>query len=120
MTDFEEVPEFSKDVKKLHKKYNSIDGDLETFKKALISELPNQLSGIVRVSNLGQNVKIPIYKARYFRCKTLNKGSRSGIRIIYAYEQNEEKVTLIEAYYKGSQENEDQKRILKYFQNKSM
>lgn len=54
MTDFEEVPEFSKDVKKLHKKFKSIYGDLETFKKALISKLPNQLSGTVRVSNLGQ------------------------------------------------------------------
>ncbi len=116
MTDFEEVPEFSKDVKKLHKKFKSIYGDLETFKKALISELPNRLSGTVRVSNLGQDVKNSIYKVRHFRCKALNKGSRSGMRIIYAYEQNEEKVTLIEAYYKGSKKNEDRKRIFKYFQ----
>jgi hypothetical protein len=119
MIDFEEVDEFSKDVKKLHKKFNSIDSDLGTFKKALISELPNHLSGTIRVSNLGENVKVPIYKVRRFRCKALNKGNRSGIRIIYAYEQNEDKITLIEAYYKGSQENEDRKRILKYFQVKN-
>lgn len=116
MTVFEEVSEFSKDVKKLRKKYRSIDDDLVIFKKALKSNLPNQLPGIVRVCNLGQDVKNPIYKVRYFRCKTLKgKGNKSGIRIVYAYEETEDRITFIEMYHKNKKENEDKHRILKYF-----
>ena len=62
MTDFGEIPEFSRDLKKLYKD--------------------------------------PIYKVRHFRCKALKgKGSRSGIRVIYAYEQDKALVTLIEVYH---------------------
>ena len=42
--------------------------------------------------------------------KALKGGGRSGIRIIYAYKENEDKVTLIEAYYKGKKENEDREK----------
>ena len=42
MTDFEEIPEFSKDLRKLYKKFRSIYDDLEAFEKALASEFPNQ------------------------------------------------------------------------------
>jgi mRNA-degrading endonuclease RelE of RelBE toxin-antitoxin system len=116
MTDFGEIPEFSKDLKKLYKKFRSIYDDLEAFKKALASELPNHLSGTVQISNLGRDVKTPIYKVRHFRCKALKgKGSRSGIRVIYAYEQDKALVTLIEVYHKSKQENENRERILKYF-----
>ncbi|MGB7532523.1 MAG: hypothetical protein WA977_06040 [Halobacteriota archaeon] len=115
MTDFEEILEFSKDLQKMHKKFRTIYDDLEAFKKALASDLPNHLSGTVQISNLGQDVKDPIYKVRHFRCKTLKgKGSRSGIRVIYAYQQDKDKVTLIEVYHKSKQENENRERILKY------
>lgn len=116
MTDFGEIPEFSRDLKKLYKKIRSIYTDLEAFKKALASELPNHLSGTVQISNLGRDVKVPFYKVRHFRCKALKgKGSRSGIRIIYAYEQDKALVTLIEIYHKSKRENENRERILKYF-----
>ena len=115
MTDFEEIPEFSRDLKKMHKKFRSIYDDLEAFEKALVSELPNHLSGTVQISDLGRDVKDPIYKVRHFRCKALKgKGSRSGIRVIYAYQQDKDKVTLIEMYHKSKQENENRERILKY------
>ena len=34
-----------------------------------------------------------IYKVKHFRCKALSKGSRSGIRVIYAYFPDNPKVT---------------------------
>ena len=84
---FVEIPEFSRDLKKMRKRYKSIDDDLGTFKEAL-SVSPDCLRGAVQISNLGQNIKLPIYKARHFRCKTLKgKGVKSGIRVIYAYNQ---------------------------------
>ena len=35
MTEFEEVPEFTNEIKKLQKKYKSLYDDLEVFKKTL-------------------------------------------------------------------------------------
>ena len=118
MTEFLQVDEFKKDLKKLNKKHKSLNNDLKSnFCEVLDSVLPNHLPGTPRISGLGEKVKVPIYKLKHFRCKSLRgKGSRSGIRVIYAYENDEDKVTLIEIYYKiNEKQNHDEKRILKYF-----
>lgn len=106
-------------MKKMRKKYPSIDDDLEIFKGALVSKLPDTLPGVVRISDLGQDVKVPIYKARHFRCGTLKgRGNRSGVRVIYAYEQDKDRITLIEVYHKSTGENEDRDRIFRYFRER--
>jgi mRNA-degrading endonuclease RelE of RelBE toxin-antitoxin system len=119
MTEFLQVDEFAKDLKKLRKKFRNIDKDLEVFIKALKSELPNQLSGTVQIPGLGEEISIPIFKVRHFRSRDLRGGSRSGIRIIYAYNSKENEITLIELYFKGDKENEDQERIKRYFSSKT-
>jgi hypothetical protein len=43
------------------------------------------------------------------------KGAQSGIRVIYAYYEEEDKIELVEIYFKGDKENEDRQRILKYY-----
>lgn len=118
--EFEEVSEFSKDLKKL-KKFRSLCGDVERFKKSLTVQLPGELPGTERISGLGKDVKLPIYKVKNFRCTDLHgKGSRSGIRIIYAFIQDSNKIILIQIYYKGdNQDNHDKERILKYCNSKS-
>lgn len=122
MTDVLKVPEFDKDLKKLSKKYRSLPEDLVIFLTAMTSKLPEPLPGVERISRLGSGVTIPVYKVRHFRCKTLQgKGSRSGIRVIYAQNNTEEfddKVLLLEIYYKGNKENEDRARIIQYLQGK--
>ncbi len=107
-----------KTLKKLNKKYKSLNNDLKNnFCEVLDLELPHHLPGTFQISGLGEEVKVPIYKLKHFRCKSLKgKGSRSGIRVIYAYDNDEDKVTLIEIYYKiNEKQNHDKKRILKYF-----
>ena len=100
MTDFVQVSEFSRDMKRLHKKFNTIYTNIENFKEILEPTLPECLSGTVRISKLGRDVRVPIYKLKHFRCEALKgKSSRSGIRVIYAYEQDKDKITLIELYY---------------------
>lgn len=71
--------------------------------------------GVVQISNLG--IDYPqIYKARKFACKSLKgTGSKSGIRVIYAYYEKEDMIEFIEIYYKGDKENEDRDRIKKYY-----
>ena len=86
--EFEEVLEFSSDLKKLSKKFRSLNKDMETFTKALAAVFPGVLPGTKRISDLGKNVKFPVYKVTHFRCSDLKgKGSRSGIRIVYAFRE---------------------------------
>jgi len=53
---------------------------------------------------------------RKFACRSLKgRGVQSGIRIIYAYFQEKDKIELIEIYYKGDKESEDRQRIFRYY-----
>ena len=114
--EIEELPEFSRDFKRLSHKYNHLEKDFETFTMALIDRLPDQLTGIVQISNLGKKVKTPIYKATKFYSKDFSgKGNRSGFRIIYAYTKNDEKLTFVEIYHKNKKANHDKERIKKHF-----
>ena len=116
--EFVELPEYTRDLKKLSKKFKTLPEDLETFQNVqlkLYHKLNIDNGGIFRISNLG--ISYPyIFKVKKFACRTLKgKGNQSGIRIIYAYFPNEDKIQLIEIYYKGEKENEDRQRIHKYY-----
>ena len=120
MTDaeFEAVPEFPKELEKLSKKYKSLNGDFGNFKKVLAKTMPRPVSGTVRISGLGANVKIPIYKVKHFRSRDFKgMGSRSGFRIIYAHIQNSEKIIFIEIYHKNTKKDHNEERIKKYFED---
>jgi len=112
------ISEFKKDLKKLGKRFKTLEDDLNIFIKSQLKiyhklEIDNR--GIFRINDL--DIKYPeIYKAKKFTCRSLKgKGVYSGIRIIYAYFKNEEKIELIEIYYKQDKENEDRERIFKYY-----
>ncbi len=111
------LPEFNKDLKKL-KKFRTLKDDLDIFiekQLKLFHKLGIDNKGIVQISNLG--IECPkIYKARKFACRSLKgKGSASGIRVIYAYFEDDDCVEFIEIYYKGDKENEDRERILRHY-----
>lgn len=115
-----QLPEFEKDLKKLTKRFRTLPKDLQNFiefqLKLLHKDKIDNL-GVVRISHLGSDYPF-IYKARKFACKALKgKGANSGIRIIYAYFEDKDKIEFIEIYYKGDQENEDRERILNYLKN---
>jgi len=111
------LPEFEKDLKKL-KKFKTLKDDLEIFiekQLQLFHKLGIDNKGVVQISNL--SIEYPrIYKARKFACRSLKgRGSASGIRVIYAYFKDEDRVEFIEIYYKGDKENEDRERILRHY-----
>jgi len=115
--EYSETPEFQKDLKKLTKKYRSLEDDLETAKKAAI-ELYH-LKGIDNLSTFPIpgfcNDDLKIYKIKKFACKSLKgRGSKSGIRVIYAFYNKEVRVDFLEIYFKGEQTNENQERIKDY------
>jgi mRNA-degrading endonuclease RelE of RelBE toxin-antitoxin system len=108
------VPEFEKDLKKLLKRFSSLEDDLQTFIKVAMHLFHKQKidsNVIFHISELG--IKSPkIYKAKKFACKALKgKGAQSGIRVIYAYHEDEDWIEFIEIYYKGDKESEDRERI---------
>lgn len=108
------VPEFEKDLKRLIKRFSSLEEDLRMFVKVALNAFHKQNIDsrvIFHISDLG--IRSPkIYKARKFACKALKgKGAQSGIRVIYAYHEDEDWIEFIEIYYKGDKESEDRERI---------
>lgn len=112
------LPEFDKDIKKLAKRFKTLGNDLDIFidkELYLFHKLNIDNKGVFALTGL--NLKMPkIYKAKKFACRSLpGKGVYSGIRVIYSYYQEFDKIELIEIYYKGDKENEDRERILRYY-----
>ncbi|MCK4292375.1 MAG: hypothetical protein KAY65_04205 [Planctomycetes bacterium] len=114
------LPEFDRDLKKLCKRFRTLDEDLNVFierQLQLFHKLGIDNRGCVRMSGLG--IQYPeIYKARKFACKSLKgKGAASGIRITYAYYSEEGIIEFIEIYYKGDKPSEDKKKILRRYRS---
>jgi hypothetical protein len=115
-SDVVRLPEFDRDLKKLKKRYRTIEEDLDTFINTAIKlhDAENDM-GIVRIPGLGIEHP-PVYKCKRFACKALKgKGSRSGIRVIFAHFADEERIELVEIYIKSDQANHDEQRILEYY-----
>jgi len=104
---FDELPEFTKECKRLAKKYKSLPDDLEEFKK-VVSVLP--LGNSKHFNIIIQTESVKVVKARLF-CKYL-KGS--SLRVIYSYIGEKKKIEFIEIYFKGDKKNEDRERIKQY------
>ena len=111
------LPEFETDLRKLLKRFKTLEDDLKIFIEKqlnLYHKLKIDNKGIFRIIDLHLGSPI-IYKAKKFTCRSLKgKGVQSGIRVIYAYFEEEDKIELVEIYYKGDKGNEDRERILKY------
>ena len=130
---FEELKEFEKDIKKLTKKYSSIQDDLEIVKQVLEILPDTRPPFSFRINNLG--IDTCIIKVKKIACKALKgKGVNSGLRLVYAHyikelnqlyseersinfvnHSNPEKIVFIELYHKSEKDMEDRDRILKYF-----
>lgn len=111
--------EFESDFKSLLKRYKTLIEDFEIFIKAQLflfhkKQIDNK--GIVLISDTGI-ISPKIYKAKKFSCKALKgKGVQSGIRVIYAYFEEEDRIEFLEIYYKGDKDSENRKRFIKYKQ----
>jgi len=112
------LAEFKKDKKKLLKRFRTLEDDLNTFidvQLKLFHKLKIDNNAIERISDL-EIAKPKVFKVKKFACKALKgKGVQSGIRIIYAYFEAEDKIEFIEMYYKGDKENENRERIFRYY-----
>lgn len=121
--EFSNLDEFNREFKQLLKKYRTLQEDFDLFKERVLTYRENGTGkflfwrppGIVRISNLG--IETEVYKVKHFSCKALKgRGSRSGIRIIYAYFPDNEKVEFVEIYFKERDDTDcDKERIRRYY-----
>ena len=112
------LPDFDRDMKRLLKRFKTLEDDLRIFIEKelyLYHKLKIDNKGVFPLTGL--DIASPrVFKAKKFACRTLaGKGAHSGIRVIYGYYTEEDKIELIEIYYKGDKENEDRQRILKQY-----
>lgn len=112
------VPEFEKDLRKPIKRFSSLEDDLRMFIKVAVyayHKLKIDSKAIFHISDLGIKSS-KIYKGKKFACKALKgRGAQSGIRVIYAYHEEEDWIEFIEIYYKGDKESEDRERVLRLY-----
>jgi mRNA-degrading endonuclease YafQ of YafQ-DinJ toxin-antitoxin module len=113
------LPEFEKDLKTLLKRFRTLKDDLDNFIKTglnLYHKLGIDNKGVFQIPGLPfHNPKV--FKAKKFACRALRgRGIQSGIRVIYSYFEKEDKIELIEIYYKGDKANENRERILRYYE----
>ena len=109
---------FTKDFKKLLKKYRTLPDDLIIFIETqlqLYHKFKKDNQGVERIPNLGFTMPL-IYKGTKFACRSLRgTASDSGIRVIYAYYEDKDIIELIEIYYKGDKAREDLERIMRHY-----
>jgi len=118
---YRETAEFKCDFKRLLKKFPSLIDDMEITKRFRIElfhlkKIDNR--SIFEIERVGNNKELKFYKIKKFQCKSLKgRGSKSGIRVIYAFHCIICKVEFIEIYFKGNKENENRERIKEYLKN---
>ena len=106
--DYEELPEFSREKKRLGKKYISLADDIKRLKG--IIPLASACAASKHWNCLHREECFAIYKIR-LACRSLQA---TRLRVIYAHHSELQKVVLIEIYFKGDKENEDRARIAQY------
>ena len=111
---FETLPEYDRDVKKLLKKYRTLLSDMDDVMKVLNIRPEAFAPFSFRLYDLGNGSCIVKFK-RISSDSFKGRGSNSGFRLIYAYFKKEDRIVLTELYHKSEQENEDRKRIVSNF-----
>jgi len=108
---------FNKDLKRLLKKFRTLESDIEVVKTNAIElfHLKNiDNNSVESIPNFCSD-ELKICKVKKFACKALKgRGVQSGIRIIYAYHVSTNTIDFIEMYFKGESENEDKEKIKQY------
>ena len=110
----ERLPEFRKDMKRLLKRYRTLNDDLEVVMTILKKKPDERPPFSYRIEGLG--LETCIIKVKKIACKSLKgSGVNSGFRLIYAYFPDEQRIVFIELFHKNEKLNEDRKRILSNF-----
>jgi len=107
---FEELPEYQKDMKWLLKKYRTLENDMNDVRKDLNDEPGASPPFSFQIEGLGITtclIKVKKIASDSFK----GRGVNSGFRLVYAYFEEEQRIVFVELYHKNEKENEDRIRI---------
>ena len=111
---FDELPEYRKDLKRLVKRYRSLEEDIRVLKKVLETRPDARPPFSSRIEGL--RIRSCVIKVRRIACKSLKgRGVNSGLRLVYAWFSEDSRIVFIELYHKCDKPMENRDRILKYF-----
>lgn len=112
------VPGLKKDLKRLRKRFPSLEDDLKVFIKTSIRAVhvlgvSPESQGHYPVAGLGIDGD-GCFIAKKFACRSLKgSASRSGIRLVYWFDKDTVHLLMIELFFKGDKELPDIERIRK-------
>jgi hypothetical protein len=108
------LPEYLRDLRALWRRFRGLDEDVRIFvEKPLTHFLRGEpVAGRnERAAGLGFEYPV-IYVAKRLACRALRgRGSDSGLRVVCAWFPREDRLELVELYYKGDKQVEDKARI---------
>ncbi len=110
MNHFNQTTAFQKDLKKLLKKYPSLNSDLTDLEEILVIFPTGNGKNFTIIHH---SEKVKLVKTR-LTCKSLRDKS---MRVIYAYHNDTVTFVYLEIYFKGDKENEDSGRIDEYIKS---
>jgi len=110
--EFSETPEFTKEFKKLQKKYRTLTEDISVLKKLLVVNPNGNSSKHWNRLCTDETMGVTVLKVRMM-CRAVHG---SQFRVTYAYQAQEVTVLFIEIYFKGNKENKDTIRVQNYFE----
>lgn len=119
---FEQTPEFARDVKQLQKSWRSIPTDIANVKLVIerlyipidgidLQELRNQFFAPRRAAIITKTDKYEVVKIR-LDCASLGNDKKTRLIFIAIREANT--VRLVQLYAKNSNEREDARRLKRY------
>ena len=110
----EALTDYDKDVKRLLKKYRTLEEDIDFVKKVLCVRPNARPPYSFQIEGLG--ITTCVIKVKKIASDSFKgRGVNSGFRLVYAYFEREERIVFVELYHKNEKENEDRERILKNF-----
>ncbi len=110
----EKLAEFEKDMKQLCKKYKTIYEDIAVVEKVISIEPAARPPFSYQIDGLG--IATCVIKVRKIASKSFKgRGAMSGLRLIYAHFELENRIVFVELYHKNSKDIEDKERIIKNF-----
>lgn len=118
-------PKFKKEFNKIFKKHQcpTVKEDFKLLYDVLIEQLKTHDNFkdhhlCKSIQGLEDCVLFSPYIIKQFRCKGINKGSRSGFRITFLFDVEESRFIFIEMFMKSKKPTPDKQRINDLFKNK--
>ena len=111
---FESLEEYDKDLKRLLKKYRTLENDIDSVKDVLTVRPNASPPFSFQIEGLG--ISTCVIKVKKIASDSFKgRGVNSGFRLVYAYFAEEQRIVFVELYHKNEKDNEDKSRIRKNF-----